>query len=140
MIEFEIRRFAAVDAPQVAALWERTFPNESSRNAPDRVIRQKMATQGELFFVASLAGRIVGTVLAGYDGCRGWIYHLAVHPDHQRTGFGRRMMEEAEAALRALGCPKINLQVRSDNDGVVQFYEGLGYVVEPRLSLGKPLD
>ena len=140
MTELEIRKFVATDEPAVAAIWGLTFPDDSPRNAPDKVIRQKMTTQGDLFFVGTLGLRIVGTVLAGYDGCRGWIYHLAVHPEYQRAGFGRLLMREAEASLRALGCPKINLQVRVDNDAVVQFYEALGYSVEKRLSLGKALE
>jgi len=140
MTNLEIRTFVAADEAAVTALWDLTFPDDPPRNAPDNVISRKMTTQSELFFVAVFGRQIVGTVLAGYDGCRGWIYHLAVHPDHQRTGFGRLLMQEAETCLRELGCPKINLQVRVDNDAVVRFYERLGYSVEPRLSLGKPLD
>ena len=144
MNNFAVRAFVETDESAVAALWQLTLPDDAPRNAPGKVIRRKLTTQRELFLVGVLGGspeeRIVGTVLAGYDGCRGWIYHLAVHPDHQRAGFGRRIMEVAETSLRQLGCPKINLQVRAENSGVVRFYESLGYSVEERLSLGKVIE
>jgi ribosomal protein S18 acetylase RimI-like enzyme len=81
--------------------------------------------------------RVVATVLGGYDGTRGWIYHLAVAPQHRRHGFGRAMMAAAEERLRGLGCPKINLQILRSNTGVVRFYERLGYAVEDRISMGR---
>ena len=77
--------------------------------------------------------------MAGYEGHRGWIQYLAVDPDHHRQGVGRTIMRHAEAALERLGAPKINLQVRSDNAGVIDFYRRLGYEVEERTSLGKRL-
>jgi ribosomal protein S18 acetylase RimI-like enzyme len=103
------------------------------------VIRRKLEVQRELFLVGVLGEEVVGTVLAGYDGFRGWVYHLAVHPAHRRRGFGRRLMQSAERRLRALGCPKLNLQVRARNAGVVAFYEALGYSVEGHVSMGKEL-
>jgi len=137
MTAFRIREYEEADEAAVSSLWETTFRDGSPRNAPDRIIRQKLMTQRELFFVGVLDSRVISTVLGGYDGHRGWIYHLAVHPEHRRAGFGRELMQTAERHLRALGCPKINLQVRTDNSGVVAFYESLGYAVEERLSLGK---
>jgi ribosomal protein S18 acetylase RimI-like enzyme len=78
--------------------------------------------------------------MAGYDGHRGWINYLAVHPDHQQTGIGRRMVEEVEIRLLAIGCPKINLQVRSTNTGVIEFYTRIGYKTDDVVSLGKRLE
>ena len=77
--------------------------------------------------------------MGGYEGHRGWVYYLAVTPEQRRQGLGRQMMEAVEEKLLAKGCPKINLQVRSDNDDVVTFYENIGYKTEDRVSLGKRL-
>lgn len=98
-----------------------------------------MQVQPELFLVGVIKDRVAATVMAGYDGHRGWLYSLAVAPHLQRQGLGRRMVEEAEAKLKALGCHKINLQIRASNTAVIGFYESLGFVVEERVSLGKRL-
>jgi ribosomal protein S18 acetylase RimI-like enzyme len=79
-------------------------------------------------------------VMAGFDGVRGWIYHLAVAPECRRRGFATPLMRAAELGLRKLGCPKVNLQIRATNSGVVAFYRSLGYELEERLSMGRPLD
>jgi ribosomal protein S18 acetylase RimI-like enzyme len=92
-----------------------------------------------LFFVAEEGGEVVGTALAGYDGHRGWVYYVAVEPSRRRRGVGAALMARAEEGLRALGCPKLNLQVRSSNRQAVAFYERLGYAVEERVSMGKLL-
>ncbi len=98
-----------------------------------------MQVQPELFLVGIVEERIAATVMAGYDGHRGWLYALAVAPDRQRQGLGRQVVEEAEARLKALGCHKVNLQVRASNAAVLGFYESLGFSVEDRVSLGKRL-
>lgn len=109
-------------------------------NDPRRDIQRKLAVQPELFLVGCLDGRVIATVMAGYDGHRGWINYLAVHPNHQGRGIGRRMMDEAEIRLRAKSCPKINLQVRTTNAGVIAFYKKLGYQPDEVVSLGKRLE
>ncbi|WP_320392295.1 GNAT family N-acetyltransferase [Pseudomonas sp. P9_31] len=81
-----------------------------------------------------------GTVLAGYDGHRGWLYSVAVHPSHRRKGIGVKLVRHAEGALTARGCMKINLQIVSANEGVKTFYESLGYSTEPRISMGKKIE
>ena len=83
---------------------------------------------------------IVGTVMAGYDGHRGWVNYLAVHPGHRRAGLGRALMAEAERVLGEAGCPKVNLQLRSGNDEALAFYEALGYVHDDVVSLGRRLE
>ena len=139
MIDCTVREYAERDRAEVVALWNRVFADDPPRNAPERVIERKLATQRELFLVAEQRGRVVGTVLGGYDGFRGWVYHLAVAPEQQRAGIGRALMQEIERRLRALGCPKINLQIRAHNSGVRAFYERLGWSTEAHISMGKEL-
>lgn len=134
-----IRPFRDQDEPAVVALWSAAFSGEAARNDPLAIIRQKQAVQPDLFLVGESDGRIVATVIAGYDGHRGWVYHVAVAADARRTGYGRAMMAAAEDRLRALGCPKLNLQINRSNAAVVAFYEALGYAVEDRISMGKVL-
>ncbi len=106
-------------------------------NDPDRDIDLKIAYQPDLLFVSENHGQVIATVMAGYDGHRGWINYLAVDPGHRRNGYGRELMAHAEQALVELGCPKINVQVRPTNDGVRTFYEKMGYTCEDRLNFGK---
>jgi ribosomal protein S18 acetylase RimI-like enzyme len=82
---------------------------------------------------------VVATAMAGYEGHRGWINYLAVSPELQRCGIGRRIMEEAEARLRALGCPKINLMVRNTNAAVIEFYRRIGFQLDEVVCMGKRL-
>jgi ribosomal protein S18 acetylase RimI-like enzyme len=81
----------------------------------------------------------MATAMVGFDGHRGWLYYLAVHRDFQGRGHGRRLMAEAERLLRERGCPKLNLLVRNDNEGVLAFYRELGYTIDATVSLGKRL-
>jgi ribosomal protein S18 acetylase RimI-like enzyme len=134
-----IRTFREADSRAVAALWAVVFPDDPPHNAPAIVIPKKLAVQPELFFVAEEEGRIAGTIMAGYDGHRGWLYTVAVDPKLRRRGLGTALVRHAEGALQALGCPKVNLQVRASNAEVVAFYRTLGYSVEERISMGKRL-
>jgi hypothetical protein len=135
----QIRVFQEADEPQVVALWNRVFAYSEPRNDPATVIRQKMAVQPELFFVAVIDQKVAGTVMGGFDGHRGWIYTLAVDPAHRGQKVGTALIHHVEEALAELGCPKINLQVLESNAGAVEFYRKLGYRVEERISLGKVL-
>jgi ribosomal protein S18 acetylase RimI-like enzyme len=137
--ELEIRPYREDDHDGVVALWNRVFAGDPPWNAPAEMIRRKLTVQRELFLVGLVAGQVVATVLAGFDGVRGWIHHLAVAPEQRRRGLATRMMAVAEAGLVALGCPKVNLQVRATNGGVIAFYRALGYAVEERVSMGKRL-
>lgn len=135
----EIRPFDPGDEASVVQLW-RNCGLVVPWNNPHRDIQRKLNVQPEMFLIACSDGRVIATVMAGYDGHRGWINYLAVHPDHQKRGVGRRMMEEAETRLRAAGCPKINLQVRSGNAAVIEFYRTIGFQADDVVSLGKRLD
>jgi ribosomal protein S18 acetylase RimI-like enzyme len=136
---FSIREFDVNDTDEVIALWHETFKNDPSWNDPLEIITRKQAVQKELFLVGVFKRRIVAAVLGGYDGFRGWVYHLAVDPEYQGRSFGRKMMEAIEKKLLDLNCPKINLQIRSQNSAVISFYENLGYDVEDHTSMGKVL-
>ena len=85
-------------------------------------------------------GQLIGSVMVGYEGHRGWINYLAVHPDRRRQGLGRHLMAQAESRLRDLGCPKVNLQVRQSNESATEFYQRIGYAVDDVISLGKRLE
>ena len=102
-------------------------------------IHRKLRVRRDLFLVGTLDGRLVATVIAGYEGHRGWINYLAVAKECRKQGFGRRLMDEAEARLRAIGCPKINVQIRSSNAEVVAFYRSLGFTEDDVVSMGKRL-
>lgn len=139
MREAHVRLFQDDDEAGVVALWSSVFPDDPPWNDPRAVLTRLRRVPSAVVVVAATDERIVGTVIAGWDGHRGWIYHLAVAPELRRRGLGRQLMDEAEDRLRALGCPKINLQVRAENVAAVTFYERLGYAVEARVSLGKRL-
>jgi ribosomal protein S18 acetylase RimI-like enzyme len=135
----QIRPYEDADEVAVIALWNEVLPDDAPHNDPATAIRNKLAVERDLFFVAVEGGAVVGTVLGGYDGHRGWVYSLAVQPQCQRRGVGSALVRRLEQALAGRGCLKVNLQVRSSNAGVVAFYEKLGYAVEPRVSMGKRL-
>jgi len=134
----DIRVFHIFDQPAVIALWERCGLTRPW-NDPGRDIRRKLEVQADLFLVGEMDGRIVATVMAGYDGHRGWVNYLAVDPEHQGQGHGRQMMAEAERRLLALGCPKINLQVRRTNQAAMAFYQRIGFSQDEVVSFGKRL-
>jgi ribosomal protein S18 acetylase RimI-like enzyme len=136
---FHIRPYRATDGEAVVALW-RACDLVRPWNDPHQDIRRKLGVNPEWFLVGERNGRVVGTVMAGYEGHRGWINYLAVEPAAQRRGLGRALMAEAERLLRAAGCPKVNLQVRSTNAAVIAFYRRLGYAVDEVTSLGKRLE
>lgn len=123
----------------VVMLWKTVFGYETAHKDLEFVIDSKLAVHDRLFFVAILDSNVVGTIMAGYDGHRGWIYWVAVASSHQRQGIGSQLVRHAEANLIALGCPKLNLQIAEGNEQVTKFYSTLGYAVEPRVSMGKRL-
>lgn len=137
MANWSIRSFQDRDEPEVIRLWTRVFGYSTAHNDPATAIARKRQVQRELFFVAVLDDRPVGTVMGGYDGHRGWVYSLAVEPDARGEGIGTALMGHLEAELQRLGCLKINLQVLASNSGVTAFYRKLGYAVEERISMGK---
>ncbi|MCB1276022.1 GNAT family acetyltransferase [Prosthecobacter sp.] len=139
MPNLHIRPFQAADEDAVIALWQ-ACGLVMPQNNPKRDIARKLRVNPEWFLVGELDGEIIASCMAGYEGHRGWINYLAVHPDHQRQGFARELMQHAEALLRAAGCPKINLQVRGTNAAVIAFYESMGFAVDNVVGMGKRLE
>ncbi|MFF8188594.1 GNAT family acetyltransferase [Microbacterium sp. NPDC016588] len=134
----EIRAFREADEEVVVALWEEaglTRPWNDARAD----IRRKLTVQPELFLVAADGDTVVGSVMAGYDGHRGWLYYLASASSHRGRGIGRALVAEAERLLEAMGCPKVQLMVRPDNTGARGFYDALGYVPFETWATGRRL-
>jgi len=126
MNDLLIRKYKPTDEQKVIDLWSEcnlVFP----WNNPKRDIERKLNDSPDLFFVGELDGEILACCMSGYDGHRGWIYYLAVKPEH------------AEIKLESLGCPKINLMVRIANEGVFSFYQKIGYMDDPVAVLSKRL-
>lgn len=135
----QIGTFSEEDEEEVIALWERCDLLRPW-NDPKRDIARKLLVQRELFLVGKIDGKIVATVMAGYEGHRGWVNYLAVDSGFRKQGLGRTLMEEAERRLVEIGCPKVNLQVRNENEAAVAFYERLGFERSPVVSMGKRLE
>jgi ribosomal protein S18 acetylase RimI-like enzyme len=134
----DIRRYQASDEASVVRLWAECGLVRSW-NDPHKDILRKLSVQPELFLVGLLEGSIVATVMAGFDGHRGWVNYLAVAGKYRKRGLGRTLMERVETDLERMGCPKLNVQIRSANAAVVAFYEKLGYAQDQTISLGKRL-
>lgn len=132
------RRFEAADRDALIALWT-ACDLLRPWNDPNRDIARKLGQDPAGLIVLEERSILIGAVMVGYDGHRGWINYLAVHPDHRRRGYGARLMAAAESHLHDLGCPKVNLQIRRSNDEVVDFYGRLGYTVDDTISMGKRL-
>ncbi len=137
-MSIEIRAFALPDTEAVVALWQECGLTRPWNN-PYQDISRKLTVQPELFLVAVDGGAVVGSVMAGYDGHRGWLYYLATTPMRRGQGIGRRLVERAEDLLRELGCPKVQLMVRPENGGVHDFYASLGYDSFETWNTGKRL-
>ncbi|MCP3688132.1 MAG: GNAT family acetyltransferase [Gammaproteobacteria bacterium] len=131
----KIRKFESADQQPLVELWNEVFPDDPPHNEPAQVIKTKLEVD-DLIFVAENKSRIVGACMAGYDGHRGWLYAVAVLPECRHSGTGRELVETAMQALAELGCIKVNLQIRSTNTGVAEFYKALGFAVEDRMSMG----
>ncbi len=133
-----IRSYIETDLQEVIKLWK-SCGLVVPWNNPEEDIARKLKVDPDLFLIGKASDEIVASVMGGYEGHRGWINYLAVAPTHQRNGYGAEMMVEVEKRIRAKGCPKINLQVRSNNADVISFYASIGYRVDEVVSLGKRL-
>ncbi len=134
----KVRPFHPDDTGAVIALW-RDCGLTRSWNDPRKDVERKLQVQPELFLVAVDGALLLGTVMAGYDGHRGWINYLAVDPEARRRGLGRDLMRHAESELLKRGCPKINLQIRASNTEALGFYRAIGFLQDDVVSMGKRL-
>jgi ribosomal protein S18 acetylase RimI-like enzyme len=134
-----IRPFQPQDEAAVVSLWQLCGLIRPS-NDPHKDIERKLRVRPDLFLVGVLDGTVVASVMAGYEGHRGWLNYLAVDPARQREGLGRAIVTEAEGRLRASGCPKVNLQVRTPNRAAIDFYRRIGYSLDDVVSMGKRLE
>ena len=133
-----VRRYVPSDCEAVVAVWS-ACGLVRPWNDPHRDIERKVSRDPGGLLVLELGGQVAGTVMAGYDGHRGWVNYLAVDPAYRNEGLGKLLMTEAERWLAEAGCPKINLQVRGTNNQVVGFYRRLGHTVDDTVSMGKRL-
>lgn len=131
-----IRAATAADLPALRGLWERCGLHPSRSDTDERLARL-IEFCGGLFLAAEHEGEVVGSVMASWDGRRGWINRLAVDPAARGGRLGDRLMAEAEARLRAIGCDKVNLLIEPDNAGVERFYRRLGYTTDPLIFMEK---
>ncbi len=138
-MNMHIRPYRPEDESQIVALWGGTVANAAPHNDPNLAISLKMKKDPELFLVATVDNCIVGTVMGGFDGHRGWLYSLAVDAEERRQGIATALVRRLEVELEKMGCMKVNLQVRGSNREALKFYEQAGYLVEDRISLGKRL-
>lgn len=134
----DVREYRPADEPSVIRLWTQCGLTRPW-NDPRKDILRKLSVQPNLFLVGLIDGRIVASVMAGFDGHRGWVNYLAVAEKHRNRGLGRTLMQRVETALEGMGCPKLNIQIRAANAAVVAFYEKLGYARDETIVLGKRL-
>jgi ribosomal protein S18 acetylase RimI-like enzyme len=138
-----IRVVEPADLEALVALWHEVFPEYRDPTKPQRDpranIERKLAQRDGLFWLAEGDDGIVATAMAGYDGHRGWLYSVGVHPRVRRSGLARALVAHAEAALAQRGCPKINLQVMTVNESAQAFWRAVGYAPDLVVSFGKRL-
>lgn len=135
----KIREFKVQDYPTVHALWlDAGLELRPGDELED--IKLKLQRDPDLFLVAEQDDRIVGSVIGGWDGRRGWIYHLAVRPDHQRKGIGVALVQEVEKRLIGKGAMIVNAQVHKVNEKSAKFFQAMGYETRSHLvMIGKQL-
>jgi ribosomal protein S18 acetylase RimI-like enzyme len=135
----EISPYRSEHFEGVETLWSEAFPDDKPWNAALVAIPEKIAFQPDLMLVALQDDDVVGSVMAGYEGHRGWLSRVAVLRSRQNEGIGQALISADEERLAALGCLKINLQVVESNSAVVAFYQRAGYQVEERISMSELL-
>ena len=128
-LEFQIREFIfEYDYEPVLRLWQSIETGmQVGRSDTPEEIKRKIERDPDLFLVAETGGKVIGSIIGGFDGRRGMVYHLAVHRDMRRLGIGAKLLAEVEKRLQAKGCVKVYLLVLDDNHAAIQFYEECGW-------------
>jgi ribosomal protein S18 acetylase RimI-like enzyme len=139
--EYSIREFVYPDDyEEVYSLWQNAGSGIQLRRSDEpEEIRKKLSRDPDLFLLAVRDGKIIGTVIGGFDGRRGMMYHLAVAKEERRNGIAKTLVYELESRLRARGCIRYYLLVTQDNQDAVQFYEKMGCQRMPLHAFGKDL-
>ncbi|CAH2599160.1 GNAT family N-acetyltransferase [Rhodovastum atsumiense] len=132
----DIRDYTPADFAAATALWTLCGLHPSASDTPERLAVVARHNPG-LFLVAEAEGMLIATVMGCWDGRRGWINRLAVHPDRRGEALGRRMVALVEDRLRARGCDKVNLLVEPDNAAVGAYYAAAGYTCDPLIFMEK---
>jgi GNAT superfamily N-acetyltransferase len=132
-----IREYRAGDGGPLRTLWESA--GLRSIGDDDTSLRTFAQRNPGAFLVAARGGEIVGSALGGWDGRRGWIYHVATLAAERRTGLATKLVRQIEERLRALGCRKVNAMVIDDNDDGAAFWTSLGYSRAPARQFGREL-
>jgi ribosomal protein S18 acetylase RimI-like enzyme len=128
------------DHPQIIALWENAGQGIHVRRSDEREeIAKKLQRDPDLFLVAEIDGQIIGSVMGGFDGRRGMVYHLAVDDSYRMKGIGTRLMDELEMRMKQKGCIRSYLLVTRDNLQAIRFYETIGWEQMDLLIIGKDL-
>ena len=135
---FNIRPIESYEHQQLVDLWL-VCGLARSWNNPEKDIQRKMHVQPELLLGAFQSDQLVGSIMAGYDGHRGWMNYLGVLPNFRHQRIGKKLVEAAEEGLTQLGCPKVNLQLRFSNSVAQDFYRRVGYSEDAAISFGKRL-
>lgn len=136
-VEVVIRELRTVDGDALRKLWRDSGFGDLGDD--DRSLARLARRNPGLALVAAEGSRVVGSALGAWDGRRGWIYHVAVAKSDRRRGIATRLVDQIEAGLAALGCPKANVVIRPDSDGGVEFWTARGYDVSPARQYGKRL-
>lgn len=134
--QLTIRAYEDKDQDNLITLYQLAFPHDPPWNDPSDMIACKKAIDAEGLLVGLHQGKVMASVMAGYDGHRGWINCLAVHPDHRGQDFGAAMINAAIDLMTDRGAVKVNLQIRGDNTSLKRYYERLGFETEDRISMG----
>ena len=138
MSNITIRHYIDSDQEKVIQLWKLCNLTRSW-NDPIKDIQRKLTVQKDLFLVLVIDGEILGSIMGGFDGHRGSVNYLGIHPDHKNKGLGKLLMNRIEEELIQMGCPKINLMVRNSNLDVQEFYKDIGYEEQDVVVFGKRL-
>ena len=134
-----IRYYTNEDKKQVILLWQKVFFDAPPWAEPSILLKKKLEVDN-LVFVAEDNGKVIGSSMAGYDGHSGWVYSVAVEPQHRMKGVGKELVRFATEVLQGLGAIKVGLQVDSNNKGVIEFYKSIGFEIEDRINMSKMVD
>ena len=134
----EIRSFQQEDEAPLIKLWEKC-ELVVAWNDPSKDISRNVQLDPEELLLGWYDKSLIASVMAGYEGHRGWINYLAVVPEFRRKGLGKTMMKAAKTYLEHFECPKINLQIRAQNHQVIEFYKSIGFLQEEVINLVKRL-